>query len=470
MIALQQIDRQTRLTRNQKLLVVVIIVTSCLEFFDNMIIAFVLAFISKPWNLTFGISAVILLASGVGGIIGAFFWGQIADAYGRRPTLIATILAFSGASLFMAFTPDSGWIYLSIFRFILGFGVGGFVVNMPYVQEFLPSRMRGFVSSLVSVFIPGGLMIGSLLGAYLTPLIGWRGLFAVGALPVLLTLVIRYGIPESPMWALRRGRIAQARASTAWALQCRPEEVELASIPVSTTWKRPRLSELLHYPRSLVACCLGNLGAVTGSYGFSLWVPTLIVLVLVTTPEHASTLMIGVSLAGMIGRLLCGYLSDIIGRRACGALFFLAGAVLLPATALSTSAEIGTISIFWLMLMLTYFFSDGGNSINGPYSAEMWPSHLRSSGMGVAYGFGSIGKITGPLGLALIVGSSNFIKPAAMLPAIMPAFLYLAFWFALSGLAYGLLGIETKGRSFEEIDAILEARRGAVGISRSAPG
>ena len=78
--------------------------------------------------------------------------------------------------------------------------------------------------------------------------------------------------------------------------------------------------------------------------------------------------------------------------------------------------------------------------------------------MGVAYGFGSIGKIIGPLGLAMIVGSSNFIAPKAMLPAVMPAFLYLAGWYALAGIAYGFIGLETKGKSLEEIDEMLERR------------
>jgi MFS transporter, putative metabolite:H+ symporter len=317
--------------------------------------------------------------------------------------------------------------------------------------------MRGFVSSLVSVFVPVGLLIGSLLGTYLVPHIGWRGLFAVGAVPALLTVLIRSTVPESPLWALRRGRVAEARAAIAWALMCPIEAVELGSM-AGVGWERPRLVELLRYPRSLIASWLGNIGAVTGEYGIILWAPTLLVLVLNTTPTHASTLMIGVSLVGVAGRLVFGWLSDRIGRRWCGAIFGFGSAILLPLTALTTQASIGTISAFWLMLMVTFFFADGGFSINGPYSAELWPSRLRATGMGAAYGFGSSGKIIGPLGLAMIVGSSNFIAPAAMLPAVMPAFVFLGGWYALAGLAYGCFGIETKGRSFEEIDALLEKR------------
>ena len=456
MLAMQQIDRQTALTRNQKIMVAVIITAACLEFFDYFIIAFVLAFITKPWNLTFGNSAAILLAAGIGSIIGAFTWGSIADRIGRRPTFIATILTFSVASLLLAFTPEGSWLYICVFRFVVGFGVGGFVVDMPYVQEFLPSRMRGFVSSLVSVFVPIGLLIGSFLGAFLVPTIGWRGLFMVGAVPAILTLFIRSTIPESPIWAMRRGNTEQARRSLAWALMCRPDEVELSPLAMAEPWSQPKFRELLRYPRSLVASWLGNIGAVTGEYGIILWGPTLLVLVLNTTPAHASTLMIGVSLVGVAGRLAFGWLSDRIGRKPCGAIFGFGSAILLPLTAMTTQLRVGDVSLFWLMLMLTFFFADGGFSINGPYSAELWPSRLRATGMGSAYGFGSLGKIIGPLGLAMIVGSSNFIAPAAMLPAVMPAFLFLAGWYVLAGVAYGLIGIETKGLTFEEIDAQLD--------------
>lgn len=462
MATLQRIDGQARLTNNQRLMVAIIVIASCLEFFDMFIIGFVLAFIGKPWHLTFGISAVILLTSGVGGIIGAFCWGLVADTFGRRRVLAASVITFAAASLLLAFTPERGWVYLSIFRFVVGFGVGGFVINMPYVQEFLPARVRGFVSSLVSVFIPGGLLIGAVLARFITPFVGWRGLFGAGAiLPILLIYPILFVIPESPVWARRRGRIDLARSAAAWALQCRPDQVDLESIVGSAEWSRPRWSELFRYPRSLIASCIGNLGAVTGSYGISLWAPTLLVLVLDTTPKHAAALMIGVSLGGMLGRLVCGYLSDIIGRKASGAIFFVGGGALILLTGFLTHGTIATISIFFLMLMLSYFFVDGGFSINGPYAAELWPSHLRATGMGVAYGFGSIGKITGPVGLALIVGSSNFLHPAAMLPAVVPAFIYLAFWYVLAGVAYGIIGIETKGRSYAEIDELLQPQLSA---------
>jgi putative MFS transporter len=111
----------------------------------------------------------------------------------------------------------------------------------------------------------------------------------------------------------------------------------------------------------------------------------------------------------------------------------------------------GATSIFWLLLIVAFLFADGGFAIVGPYAAEVWPAHLRATGMGAAYGFGGIGKIIGPLGLALIVGSSDVITPRASVDKLLPAFVYLAAWFAVAGITYGLWGIETKGRPIDVI-------------------
>ena len=90
---------------------------------------------------------------------------------------------------------------------------------------------------------------------------------------------------------------------------------------------------------------------------------------------------------------------------------------------------------------------------------EGCPRLLRAgaSGMGFSYGIGNLGKIIGPLGLALIVGSSNYVSPKVTLDALLPALLFLAFWYGQAELMFGLLGFETKGRSIEEIDSSLKA-------------
>ena len=97
---------------------------------------------------------------------------------------------------------------------------------------------------------------------------------------------------------------------------------------------------------------------------------------------------------------------------------------------------------------------DGGFAIVGPYASEVWPKHLRASGMGSAYGFGGIGKILGPIVLAFFAGSSNMVTPKATTDAIIPAFTFLALLAIGAGVLY-LFGFETRGKSIEQIDTML---------------
>lgn len=449
------LDQRQSLTRNQKRIITVAILGDMLEFFDYFLIGFVLAFVVGPWKLTFLQSAIVLLSSGIGAMFGAAFWGWMADRIGRRPVFNLTILNFSLATGALYFTPDGGWIYLTLLRTVVGFGVGGlYCVDLPLVQEFMPASKRGFVGGLVTAFIPIGVMIGSLFGAFLAPEVGWRGLFAAGVLPALAVLVVRMWVPESPRWLVRQGRIADAKRSLAWALEMDPNDLPDPT-PAESIVVKTNFMELFKYPRSLAVSWLGNLGAQTGVYGVTLWAPTLFVLVLHIAPAEASKAMIGLTIGGVIGRFSFSWFSDKVGRRRAGGLLGFGAAVFIALAGIYHGGTILGVSAFWLLLIAAFFFADGGFAVVGPYAAEIWPSHLRTSGMGSAYGFGGIGKVIGPLGLALVVGSSNVVKPEATLAAIQPAFLYLASWFVMAGVVYFFFGIETNGRSIEQIDAAL---------------
>jgi putative MFS transporter len=465
----EQLDATRSLTANQMRIIAAAIFGDMLEFFDYFLIGFVLAFIVGPWGLSFGQSAIILLSSGIAAILGALVWGRLADRIGRRKVFIGTVLNFSIATGILALTPDHGWIFLSVFRFLVGFGVGGlYCVDLPLVQEFVPASKRGFVGGLVTAFIPLGVMLGSVLGAYLAPVVGWRGLFACGLVPSLLTLLVRAWVPESPRWLLRMGRPEEARRALAWALMVPAESLPLPVLDAETI-HQPRWRELFLYPRSMAVSWLSNLGMQTTGYGVLLWAPTLFVLQLGVTPQRAAFLLIFVSLAGFVGRITFSLLSEAIGRRGAGALQGFGAAAAVLAAGFLHDQFIGAVSLFWLFLIVADFFFDGGSAIMGPYAAEVWPAGLRTTGMGSAYGFGGIGKIIGPIGLALIVGSSNIVKPDVTIAAIIPSFIYLASWSALAGVAYWFIGFETRGRSIEEIDSKLAAERRARAVEARRP-
>jgi putative MFS transporter len=450
------LDRQTTLTGNQKKILAAAIVGDALEFFDFFLIAFVFAFLIGPWKLTFGQTAMVFLSSGIGAILGAYVWGWIADRIGRRKVFIGTVLNFSIATGLLYFTPDNGWVYLTIMRFFVGFGVGGlYCVDLPLVQEFMPSSKRGWIGGLVTCVIPIGVGLGAVLGAFLGA-DQWRLLFAIGVLPALVVLLVRLWVPESPHWLARQGRLEEARKSLAWALQVdhnslplpRPDEYTV----VKTNW-----FDLFKYPRSLLVSWLGNAGAQTGAYGIALWAPSLFVLLLKVTPQEASKMMILLTVTGFIGRLSFSWLSEAIGRRNSGGLLGFGAGVLIIVAGYNYNATLFGLSAFWLILAAAMFFVDGGFAIVGPYAAEIWPSHLKTSGMGSAYGFGGVGKILGPVGLALIVGSSNYLKPDVPLTEIPTAFVYLGCWFLMAGVVYYFFGLETRGKTLEQIDRELAA-------------
>jgi putative MFS transporter len=462
-VTFEQID-QSPMTGRQYGIMAAAILADMLEFFDFFMLGFILSLIVGPWELTYYQTAFLVLTSGVGAIVGGYFWGNIADRIGRRKVFIATVLTFSLATGALALVPEGNWFLLGLLRFVVGFGVGGlYSVDLPLVQEFVPTSKRGLLGGLVTVFIPLGLLMGSGLSAALGPVIGWRGLVLIGVLPALLSLYIRATVPESPRWLINNGRHEEAKRAIGWALKISPEEVRLPEeIPsIRTSWR-----ELFRYRRSLVVSWLGNLGAQTAEYGIVIWGPSLLVLVLAVSPAQASFMFIFVSLAGFFGRVAFSGLSDLIGRRLSGGLLGFGGAFFLVLAALLPyDAYLAGISVFYLMMLLAFFFTDGGFAIVGPYAAEVWPTNLRTTGMGSAYGFGGLGKIFGPAGLALIAGSTNVVNPEATIAGLTLGFIFLACFAALAGFVYLVFGVETRGKSIEEIDDELRTKGREIAVS-----
>jgi MFS transporter, putative metabolite:H+ symporter len=454
---LELLEQQKKLTANQWKIAGAATLGDMLDFFDFFLIGFVLAFIVKEWHLTYGQSGAILLASGVSAPFGSLLYGLMADKIGRRTALITAVLNVSLATGAMALTPEGGWIYLVVCRFFVGFAVTGlYSVDITLMQEFSPAHKRGWFTGLTTTMLPAGQLLAALLGAFAAPYIGWRGMVAVGLLPAFLCLYIRAFVPESPHWLLRRGRVDEARRSLAWALQVDPATIPTPSVlpPVEET----RWLDIFKYPRSIIAGCLTGL-TQTGGVALALWLVTLLVMVLRITPPAASKLVIWISLVAIIGRFFASWISDAWGRRASGVFTCLTAALFMSLAGYMHSLWIGGISMFYLMILIQSFFGSGNYSIVGPYMGEMWPARLRGSGMGFVYGVGNLGKFIGPAGLALIAGSSDLVSPKATLDALIPGFNYFAIWYILGALAFWLIGMETRGRTIDEIEAELDKPR-----------
>ena len=218
--------------------------------------------------------------------------------------------------------------------------------------------------------------------------------------------------------------------------------------------EKTRWVELFKYPRLVATGCLTGL-TQTGGASLGLWGPTLLVLVLVPkiTPEHAAFLMIFVNMAGILGRFSITALIEPLGRRGSGTLYCVLAAVLMVLAGYMYDVYIFGASLFYILMVAQGFFGSAVYTVVGPYMAEIWPARLRASGMGLSYGVGNCGKFVGPLGLALIMGAGDVIKPAAPnLVMLGPALSYFAAWYILGVIGFWVFGFEPKGRTFEEID------------------
>jgi len=163
-------------------------------------------------------------------------------------------------------------------------------------------------------------------------------------------------------------------------------------------------------------------------------------------------LTFGMALAGLAGQFVMAYLSDAIGRRRSGMLCGFGAALCLALAGYYYDVFLGMVSLFSLLVMIASFFGVGSLAIVKPYTAEVWPTGPRAS---LAYGLRGVGGLLAPRGIELIIGAPGFLSPEAMPYSILPATLFLASWYALAGLVFWLIAIETRGRSIEEINAAL---------------
>ena len=445
---------------------VLILVATAFEFFDFFIIGFIISIIAPEWELTFGESATVLYAGGVGAIVGSFVGGWWGHRSGRRVPFIVGILVTTLGSGAIALSPVGAVWYLTLLRFMVGVGLGIMVtLALTAMVELTPTKHRTYLAGFATVgLIPIGTLLAASLSAALGPIIGWRGLAAIGAIPAVLAIWAWAVMPESPRWLISRGRAEEARGVVAW-LTKRPEgsmSLDVSSDRQAPETARPPESSnyiaLYRYPKSFWFTVLAWLGATTAIYGVTLWGPTIFTLVLDVTPGQAASFFIWVTLGGFVGRITFAALGHWIGRRPAGILMGLGGAALLFAATLTQQATLGPVSLFVVAFVVGYFFIDGGFANLTPSTPEVFPTRLRAHGSGLAEVANGFGKILGPLALAVIAGTSNIVNPEATSQAITPGLYCLAAFSLLTALAF-LLIPETRGKTLEAVEEELEAQR-----------
>lgn len=416
------------------------------EYFDFFIVGYLVAIVGPQWKLTFGQSSIILLSAGLGAIAGSLIFGRLADVWGRKPVIVTGTLLYSLCAGAVALIPDGAWVLFSLLRFAVGIGLGAAsTAQVALIVENTPTRYRTVLSSAMNAPVAIGVFIAALSSAALVNQVGWRGLAAIGSFPVIIAGLVAIVVPESIRWLMVKDHLERARENLGWLLKADPSGIPA----VALSGKQPEevgFGELYQHRTMFWFTILVWLCMATAVNGILQWGPTIVALLLKIPPAAAARYFVVMSVAGFVMRIPFIVLAQKFGRRFCGMLAgYTVGASLIIA-GFGHDAFFAGISVFLVLLILAYAFTDAGFGNLSPYSAEIWPVSLAARGVGLAQAANGVGKIVGPLILALIAGTSNVVTPQATEAAAAPGFILLGACAALTGLAFTVVRIEPHGK------------------------
>jgi putative MFS transporter len=422
-------------------------------FFDSMdlgMMTFILGSIKADFGLTATQTGLLGSSSFLGMLIGAAISGMLADKFGRR-VVFQWSMVFWGAGSFLC-AMAANVEQLILFRILLGFGMGmEFPIGQAMVSELLPAKQRGRYVAMLEGFWPIGFICAGVLAYVLLPIGGWRSVFLALGIPSIFVLIVRRYVPESPRWLEESGKHEEAdrvmlkieekvRAAQGHHHLPEPKPVLQSGVVKPT---RSSFSELWsngYASRTLMLWALWFF-ALLGYYGITTWLGALLQQAgYPVTKSVFYTLMI--SLAGIPGFLVSAHLLEVWGRKPTLILMLLGSAICAFLYG-STAASVGSQVQLVVSGLCMQFFMFGMWSVLYAYTPELYPTRARATGSGFASSVGRLGSLLGPM----IIG---VVLPAAGQSGV---FSLGAASFAVAALVVFLFGVETRGKTLEEISA-----------------
>lgn len=376
--------------------------------FDAMdvgLVSFIAAALSVDWNLDPQQIGLLAAINSTGMAFGAAASGSLADRYGRKAVLLWTLLLFSIASGLSALAPNL--FVLAVLRFVAGFGLGGELpVASTLVSESVPVKVRGKAIVLLESFWAGGWILAALISYFFIPHYGWRMALVIGALPALYALFLRRAIEDSPRYKEQAERRKLSFGER-----------------MSSIWSGP-------YQRATVTLWILWFTVVFSYYGMFLWLPTVMVMKGFTLVKSFQYVLI-ITLAQLPGYFTAAYLIERIGRKAVLGVY-----LLLTAVCAIWFGNAGTAGMLLAAGIFLSFFNLGAWGAMYAYTPELYPTSVRSTGVGFAAAFGRIGGIIGPYLVGLLIDNGTSIT--AVFVVFFAAIVIGAF-------TVMLFGRETKG-------------------------
>ncbi len=377
--------------------------------------------------------------------VGALLLGFFADRFGRRSVFTGALVWYMVCTAIMAFQTSGLW--LDVWRFIAGIGIGIELVTIDtYISELIPGRDRGrayamnqFITFCVVPLI--AFLAWALKGTTPFGMDYWRVLILVGSVGAVVVWVLQRGIPESPRWLARRGRIEDAERIVS-DIERKVVAEGRGPLPEPVVQAREQagegsLAEIFgpQYLRRTVIMSVFNMAQVIGFYGFAAWVPTLLMHrgVHVTTSLQYAFI---IAIANPVGPLLGSWFADRLERKTqiSVALLVMGVTIALFAQASAPALLIALGVVFTLASNIMSFAYHG-------YQTEVFPTRVRARAVGFVYSWSRLAAAFAGLAIGILLHRWG-VPGVAMFIAVSMAL----------GIAMILLGPATRGRSLEAIN------------------
>jgi MFS family permease len=423
-----------------------------------------------------GTAAAIYVA---GACVGALFFGQLTDRFGRKRLFILTLGVYIIATVATAFA-FAPW-YLFLARFFTGAGIGGeYAAINSAIDELIPARVRGRVDLMIN----GSYWVGAAIGSVAALLFldtslfakdfGWRLAFGCGAVLGLSILFVRRNVPESPRWLFIHGREDEAEKIIDSIEQAvRDETGEELSEPdeAITIQQREKVPfrEIAHvafskYPKRAVLCLALFLGQAFLYNAITFDLGTILSTYFGVASGRVPLFLVAFAAGNFLGPMVLGRLFDTVGRKIMVSFCYLASAVIAAILALLLLGSGLTEWTFIALVCATFFLASAGASSAYLTVSEIFPMETRALAIAFFYAVGTaVGGITGPLLFGHLIDSGHRSQLAT-------GFFIGAAVMALGGLAEIVFGVRAEQKPLESIAEPLSAESGGDGEQEAGSG
>ncbi|WP_350601040.1 MFS transporter [Pseudomonas sp. 65/3-MNA-CIBAN-0223] len=378
---------------------------------DLMLLSYSLNSLKAEFGLT-NVEAGSLGSFTLAGMaIGGIYGGWACDRFGRVKTVVWSILLFSVGTAALGLT-QTYWQFATI-RFLASLGIGAlYVACNTLMSEYVPTRYRTTVLGTLQAGWSVGYIVATLLAGWILPVHGWRWLFYIAIIPVILALVMQRFVPEPQAWINAQAERAKEK---------------LAGIRQGSVVKRDSMyKQIFSDPqaRRMFLCWALTAGFLQfGYYGVNNWLPTYLESELGMNLKSMTGYMVGTYTAMILGKILAGMAADRVGRRSVFAFGALGTAVFLPVIVLFQSQE----NILWMLVVFGFLYGIP-YGVNATYMTESFEAKFRGSAVGGAYNIGRLGAAIAPAAIGflashgsigvgfLVMGAAYFI--CGVIPAL----------------------------------------------------